>query len=291
MTAYESEVKCVPRLVRAAEIPRATLHRWVNGHSTPKGLPKGRPRPIADDPALLEKVRELCERPRNQTYGHRRIRALLAREFGLQVNRKTLAGIMRRLRYAQKRLRYKPSRPKHLERMRPDGPNKAWQIDMTSFTLADLRPLFLIVVIDCFTRKIVGWTLHPRCRAKEWGSALRRALDEQGLADRQMRSQLVLRSDNGAQPCSKHFVELCSQLGVRTQYTGYNAPDDNAFIERGIRTIKEEEVWLNCYDNWHDAHQAIDAYVQYYNSERIHSALDYRTPNEVEATCFPLKHP
>lgn len=208
-----------------------------------------------------------------------------------EVSRKTLVGIMRQLRYAQKRLRYKPMRPKRVERMTPNAPNKAWQIGMTSFALADLKPLFLIVVIDCHTRKIVGWALDTRCRAKEWGSALRRALEEQGLMERETRSELVLRSDNGAQPCSKYFVELCAQLGVRTQFTGYNAPDDNAFIERGIRTIKEEEIWLNCYDNWCEAHEAADAYVQFYNSQRIHSALNYKTPNEVEAACFPLKHP
>ena len=61
----------------------------------------------------------------------------------------------------------------------------------------------------------------------------------------------------------------------------YNAPDDNAYIERVIRTVKEEEIWPNVYDTTSEANSAIEAYVNYYNAERIHSALDYRTPNEV----------
>ena len=72
-------------------------------------------------------------------------------------------------------------------------------------------------------------------------------------------------------------------MGVRGQYTGYDSPDDNAYVERVFRTIKEEEVWPNEYDSFAEAHEAIEDYVNYYNDERIHSALAYRTPNEAAA--------
>jgi len=71
--------------------------------------------------------------------------------------------------------------------------------------------------------------------------------------------------------------------GVKGQYTGYDAPDDNAYVERVIRTIKEEEIWPNQYDTLSEAREAIEAYVKYYNEQRIHSALDYQTPSEVAA--------
>jgi len=196
---------------------------------------------------------------------------------------------MREQGLAQPKLRFKPGRPKRVEKMRPDAPNRGWQIDMTSFVLADLSPLYLIVVLDCFSRKIVGWTLDRRCRAGEWVSALRQALDTQGIVSQERAAGLTLRSDNGAQPCSKRFVEFLAQAGVRGQYTGYNAPDDNAYVERVIRTIKEEEIWPNSYDTWAEAHEAIDRYVHWYNEQRIHSALDYRTPCEVEAAHLTLK--
>lgn len=238
---------------------------------------------------MRKKVRALCEEDRLRRYGHRRIRAMLQRRYGLAVNRKTVARIMREEGLAQPRLRYKAARPKRVEKMRPDAPNRGWQIDMTSFALSDLTPLFLMLVIDCYSRKIVGWTLDRRCRAGEWVSAVRQALDTQKITTNEQAALLTLRSDNGAQPCSKRFVEYLAQVGVRGQYTGYDAPDDNAFVERVIRTIKEEEIWPNVFDTWSEAHDAIDRYVKWYNQQRIHSALDYRTPYEVEAAYLALK--
>jgi len=244
---------------------------------------------VRNDPEVVREVRELCLEERHQTYGHRRIRALLRRRHERHIARKTVLAVMKDLGLSQKRLRYKPVRPKRVKKMAPVAPNRAWQVDMTSFQLSDLTPLFLEVVIDCCTRKIVGWSLDRRCRAKEWIAAVRTALDAQGLHDRADRERLVLRSDNGAQPCSKAFVEYLGQVGVRGQYTGYNAPDDNAFVERIMRTLKEEEIWLNQYDTWSEAHEAIERYVTYYNEERIHSALEYRTPTEDEARRMTLK--
>jgi len=178
---------------------------------------------------------------------------------------------------------HKPARPKRVEKMKPVGPNRGWQIDMTSFMLSDLTPLYLVMVTDCYSRKIVGWTLDRRCRAGEWVGALRMSLESEGLTTKEGCRKLTLRSDNGSQPCSKKFVEYLGKTGVQGQYTGYNAPDDNAYIERVIRTVKEEEIWPNIYDTLSEARVAIEAYVNYYNGERIHSALGYRTPNEVAA--------
>jgi transposase InsO family protein len=280
--------KCsLRRLAAALDHPVSTLGRWLGPGRA--GRPKTRPRPVSDDAELRDKIRQLSAEDRQQKYGHRRIRAMLRRRFGLRVNRKTVAQIMREEGLSQPKLRFKSSRPKRVEKMRPAAPNCGWQIDMTSFVLSDLSPLFLMIVIDCFSRKVVGWTLDRRCRAGEWVSALRLALETQGLATKEQTARLTVRSDNGAQPCSKCFVEYLAQTGVRGQYTGYNAPDDNAFVERVIRTIKEEEIWPNLYDTWAEAHAAVDHYVRWYNAERIHSALAYRTPNEVEAAYLTLK--
>ena len=214
---------------------------------------------------------------------------MLRRRHQRCVARKTVLGVMKDLGLKQKRLRYKPARPKRVKKMVPTAPNRAWQIDMTSFQLSDLTPLFLEVVIDCCSRKIVGWSLDRRCRAKEWIAAVRSAIEGQGLLSWEARRNIVLRSDNGSQPCSKAFIEYLGHVGIRGQYTGYNAPDDNAFVERIMRTLKEEEIWLNQYDSWPEAHEAIERFVTFYNEERIHSAIDYRTPVEEEARRMTLK--
>jgi putative transposase len=207
------------------------------------------------------------------------------------VNKKTVRLIMKDLGLSRPKFWHRPHRPRRVEKMRPTRPNQGWQIDMTSFPLSDMTPLFLVMVIDCCTREIVGWTLDRRCRAGEWTAAVRTALESRGLSDKNAckKTGLVLRSDNGSQPCSKKFVEFLASRGVRGQYTGYDAPDDNAYVERVIRTIKEEEIWPNLYDTLAEARTAVAAYVDYYNNERIHSALNYRTPREIAAALITRK--
>jgi putative transposase len=267
----------IRRLARSFELPASRVGRWVGPEKSAET--RQRRCPVSGNLELREAVRELCLEERYQTYGYRRIWALLRRR-GWQVNRKTVYRIMREEGLTRPKLWHRPYRPKRVEKMAPSRTDESWQIDMTSLQLVDLTPLFLVMVTDCFTREIVGWTLDRRCRALEWISAVRQALERRGWKQKGDLAGLVLRSDNGAQPCSKRFVEYLGTAGIRGQYTGYGAPDDNAYIERVIRTIKEEEIWLNQYESWAEAHQAIDEYVQFYNEQRIHSALEYRTPNE-----------
>lgn len=271
----------VRRLARAFGLPRATVGRWVGPPSSAER--KRRSCPVSGDPSVRQAVLELCDEPRHRTFGHRRIRALLLRRHRLALSRKTVLRIMRQEGRTRPRVWRKPRRPKRVERMRPTRPNRGWQIDMTSFHLSDLTPVYLVGVIDCFTRQVVGWTLERRCRASEWVSALRTAIESRGLATREACALLTLRSDNGSQPCSKRFREYLGSRGVRGQYTGYNAPDDNAYVERVFRTIKEEEVWASEYDTLAEARTAITEYIRYYNGDRIHQALDYRTPDEAQA--------
>ncbi len=275
----------VRRLGQAFTEPASTVGRWVGPDQ--KKVVKPKRCPVSGNALVRSKVQALCNEPRNRTFGYRRIWALLRRE-GLIINKKTVWKIMHEIGLARPKIWHKPSRPKRIEKMKPVGPNRGWQIDMTSFALSDFTALYLVMVTDCYTRKIVGWTLDRRCRTSEWVGALRMALESEALMTKETCKRLTLRSDNGSQPCSKKFVEYLGKRGVKGQYTGYNAPDDNAYIERVIRTVKEEEIWPNVYDTISEARAAIEAYVNYYNNERIHSALDYRTPNEIAAAYSTL---
>lgn len=277
----------IRRLARATEEPVSTVGAWVKPLSPVEGR-RGRRRPVSGGAGLREAVRELCEEPRHETFGYRRIWALLRRKRGMCVNRKTVWRIMHEEGLVRPKMWRRPRRPKRVEKMRPTGPDEAWQIDMTSLTLRDMTPVFLVMVVDCYTREVVGWTLDRRCRASEWVSALRMALEGRGLVTKEACRGLTVRCDNGAQPCSKRFVEYLGRSGVTGQYTGYSAPDDNAYVERTIRTVKEEEVWLNEYETLSEAREAIEKYVQYYNSERIHASLGYRTPSEERAAHVTL---
>lgn len=273
----------IRRLARAFAEPVSTTGRWIKPEGSPTPKVRRR-RPVSDEPTLREQVRMLADQPRHRTFGYRRIWASLRRQH-IRINQKTVRRIMKDLGLSRPKFSYKPKRPKRVEKMRPERPNQGWQIDMTSFPLSDFTPLFLVTVIDCCTRELVGWTLERRSRAGEWAAAVRMALESRGLTDKTTCRELglVLRSDNGSQPCSKKFVEFLGAHGVQGQYTGYSAPDDNAYVERVIRTIKEEEIWPNLWDTLGEARAAIEDYVTYYNERRIHSALDYQTPNEVAA--------
>ena len=273
----------VRRLAKAFSEPPSSIERWLRREVQPSSG-SGRKRPVRDEPTLRQRVRDLADQPRHRTLGYRRIWALLRRE-GLTINAKTVRRMMREMGLSRPKFAYKARRPKRVEKMHPERPNQGWQIDMTSFTLSDLTPLFLVTVVDCCTRELVGWTLEHRSRAGEWTAAVRMALEARQLMEPATCRNvgLVLRSDNGSQPCSKAFVEFLSARGITGQYTGYNAPDDNAYVERIIRTIKEEEIWPNLWDSLGEARQALEAYVTYYNHERLHSALNYQTPAEVAA--------
>lgn len=276
----------VRRLARSFELSVSRVGRWIQQRSPGQVVPKSRPASVAEE--LRQRIRVLCLEERYQLYGYRRIWALLGRE-GRWVNRKTVYRVMRAEGWTRPRVWHRPYRPRRVEKMRPLQTDQAWQIDMTSLQLANLTGLFLVVVTDCFSREIVGWTLDRRCRASEWTAAVRLALESRGWRHKGDIEGLTLRSDNGAQPSSKHFVEYLGSVGVQGQYTGYSAPDDNAVVERVIRTIKEEEIWLNQYETWAEAHAAIDAYIRFYNEERIHSALGYSTPSEFAAAHSTLK--
>jgi putative transposase len=277
---YSDGSVSIRRLAKAVDESVSTVGRWVG--PTKERVYKPSCCPVSADPVVQARVYTLCHEHRNRTFGYRRIWALLRRE-GLIINKKTVWKIMHQMDLTRPKIRYKPTRPRRVEKMRPVRASRGWQIDMTSFTMSDFTPLYLVMVTDCFTRKIVGWTLDKRCRAGEWVGALRMALESEGLVSKEDCRELTLRSDNGSQPCSKKFVEYLGKTGVQGQYTGYNAPDDNAYIERVIRTVKEEEIWPNVYDTFSEASAAIESYVNYYNGERIHSALGYRTPNEFAA--------
>jgi putative transposase len=265
----------IHRLALSFEKPRSTVGRWVR--PVRQTEVRNHCCPVSGDPVTVSKLRELCLMDRHRTYGYRRIHALLRRE-GIHINRKTVLKIMRENGLTQPKVWRRPKRPRRVEKMGSERPNQYWQIDMTSFQLSCCTTLFLVVVIDCFTRQIMGWTLSRRCRASEWTSAVRMALESSSLDTKDKAKGLTMRSDNGSQPCSRKFVEFLRQHGVKGQYTGYNAPDDNAYVERVIRTIKEEEVWPNSWDTFLEAHEAVENYIRFYNEERLHSALGYITP-------------
>ena len=216
-------------------------------------------------------------------YGYRRVSWWLWRKQGLTVNGKRVLRVMRErgLLVAPRRLRAR--RQKEWGRVIAEAPNQVWQSDMTKvWAGANVGWAYLVSVIDCCTREIVGWDLSLRCRTQEAIAAVERAV-LQAMADGSRGSGLVLTTDNGTQFTSTRFVETLSRLGITHRRTAYNHPEGNGLIERFHRSLKEEEIWLNEYRSLAEATESIARWINEYNHDRPHRALRNRTPREARA--------
>jgi len=229
------------------------------------------------DKPLSDAMRAVCER--HLTYGYRRVTAVLHRE-GVRVNHKRVNRIMREAGLTRPRIR--------TQRVGADGrgaagdaegPDRVWQMDLTRVWVEALGWVNVVAIIDVWDRSIVGHVIAARARSAEWVAALDRAAMARFPAGiREGGARLRLQVDNGCQPCSRAFVAATRALGIELFYTHVQAPKQNAYIERFFRTLKEEEVWPNIYNTLAEAQRSIDAFITFYNEQRVHSALGYQPP-------------
>ena len=231
-------------------------------------------------------VRDLIEQiaaafPR---YGYRRVTAELARR-GQAVNHKRVLRIMQAENLLVAVKRY--ARPAYKRHDLPRYPNlirhvtlqRANQVWGGDFTYIRLRGewVYLAVVLDLFTRCIRGWHLGRDMTECLVTIALQNALAAHRAPD-------IHHSDQGVQYCAAGYVTLLQQAGIQVSMSAAGRPTENAFVERVIRTLKDEEVSLNDYEDFDDAVGRIGQFLDdVYNTKRVHSALGYKTPAEYEA--------
>ncbi|GMA58943.1 hypothetical protein GCM10025858_34460 [Alicyclobacillus sacchari] len=138
---------------------------------------------------------------------------------------------------------------------------------------------YLFAVIDAYDREIVGYSFSRFCRTEDLLNAVDMALNYRFPSGVQG-AGLTLRTDNGCQMTSRRFIQAMRACQINHERTGYNNPDDDGYIERFFRSLKEEEVWLQEYSSFAEAKAAIESYIHFYNTDRPHSALGYRSPLE-----------
>jgi putative transposase len=153
-----------------------------------------------------------------------------------------------------------------------------WVVDITYIRLRESF-LYLVVILDAYSRRVIRWALDDTLEAKLAIKALRRA-----LADRPVPASLVHHSDRGVQYCSGEYVEILRSHGIRISMSRSGNPYDNALAERFMRTLKCEEVYLNDYRDRSDAARHLRHFLeQVYNCRRLHSTLGYTAPAAYEA--------
>ena len=206
------------------------------------------------------------------------MRAWVRKALELPIGRKKLARILKEEGLRGERIKRRPSR-QLMPRPAIVKPNQVWAMDMTCFMLSGGQKLFLVVVLDIFSRRIVGWHLSFRCRAGEWLKALDSALQAEFAAGVRG-SGLRLRIDNGCQPTSRVFQETLQTLGIIPEWTGYNSPKQNAHVERVIGTLKADWIWLEEHSTFTEAQEMVGRAVTEYNEEHPHSNLGFLSPEE-----------
>jgi transposase InsO family protein len=239
------------------------------------------PSPDPSDGELRQRIRALTEA--HPFWGYRRVWAWLRYREGLLVNKKRVYRLMREAGLTIKRVHHVATRtPK--AKPQATRPRQYWGIDMTKFLIAPLGWVYLVLVLDWYTKKIVGWDLSLRSRRQEWEAALAMGVQAE-FPDGVRGAGLKLVSDNGSQPTATGFMAAMSVLGIEQVFTSYDNPKGNAETERLMRTIKEELLWLREFTSLEEARAAIRQWITVdYNQRYVHSALDYRSPLEFEAT-------
>lgn len=151
--------------------------------------------------------------------------------------------------------------------------NQVWSADITYIRLQG-GFVYLVAIIDWFSRYVLAWELSNTLDAGFCLTALDAALLRYGLPD-------IFNSDQGVQFTSADFIERLEREKIQISMDGRGRCFDNIFVERLWRSVKYEEVYLKGYETVDDAHTGLDGYFPFYNGERLHQSLDYKTPQNV----------
>ena len=220
-------------------------------------------------------------------YGYRRTTRVL-RHRGMLVNRKRVARLMQEdnlIAISQRKYVVTTDREHDLQvylnlaaRMEITAVNQLWVADITYIRLRR-HFVFLAVILDAYSRRVLGWSLARSLHGELAQTALKKAIEL-----RHPKAGLVHHSDRGVQYGSREYTDLLAAHGIIPSMSRPGNPWDNASCESFLKTLKREEVYCREYKDYDDLNQHLEAFIdEYYNRQRLHSALGYRSPLEFES--------
>jgi putative transposase len=233
--------------------------------------------PTGESEENLRLMRLLDEQyTRTPFYGSRKMTEWLGTQ-GYMVNRKRILRLMEVMGIEAVYPKPKLSQPGEGHKIYPyllrgvtvDRPDQVWSTDITYIRMGQ-GFVYLVAVMDWYSRYVLSWSLSLTMEIDFCIEALRSAL-------RRGRPE-IFNSDQGSQFTSEKFTDELAAKGIAISMDGRGRCMDNIFIERLWRSLKYEEVYLKDYESVKEARTGIDRYLRFYNQERLHQSLEYRTP-------------
>ena len=232
-----------------------------------------------------KKIKEEYEKSKKR-YGSPKITKILNKQ-GIKVSQKRVARRMKLLGLRSiivKKYNHKGNKKvdkKNKENLleqnfKADKPSEKWVGDITYIYTKETGWTYLAIVMDLFDLKIIGWSYSRNMTSEIVIEAFNKAKQERGIT-----KGMIFHSDLGSQYTSKEYEKKLLENNVRHSYSKKGYPYDNASMESFNAILKKEEVNVNTYETFKKAKLAIFEFIEsWYNNTRIHSTLDYRTPNE-----------
>lgn len=249
-----------------------------------------------EDLKIRDEVEKLINKPASARYGYRPMTKQLRRD-GFQingqfVNHKRVLRIMREnnLLCEIKKSFINTTDSNHSlkkysnllkrEGVIPTRLDQVWVSDITYIRLPE-GFVYLAVVIDAYSRKVIGYCLSKHIDTNLVLEALKMAIRERKITN--AKDQLIHHSDQGVQYCSHEYTDLLRFYGIRISMSNAGSPWENGIAESFFKTLKSNEVYLNDYQNIFEAKQNLFNFINdVYNSSRLHSSLEYVSPIEFE---------
>ena len=274
----------VHTLCEALEVPRGTFYNHVLRNKKQNKSYRFRREELSGQ------IRQIYDES-HQIYGAKKIKAVLETR-GVFTSVKMITELMNEMnlssiRTVSKQTFQKLGRPKKTDKLKLNfsvsAPNQVWVSDVTYFNYND-RFYYICAVLDLYSRKAIAYKISLKHSAQLISTTFKAAYKE-----RQPSQGLIIHSDRGVQYTSYSFEKLLTSLGVEHSFSPAGKPSHNAVMESFFSSMKREELYRTNYRSVDEFKEGVARYIQFYNNERPHSVIGYKTPNAYETAFYERK--